>query len=238
MPPEAIEEELIIPDGCLELLFHYGDPFFLKRDDKWVRQERSVFSGQLSSSIALKPGGRAGIISAKFTVAGAHSFVKDPLNEYTDHLINCSEVFGNEGVDLEDMIEEARDTTGRISLIESFLVAKLASDITTSISTARVVDLIVAHSGRASINEIRKSVGVGERNLERHFLSQIGLTPKSFSKLIRLKSFVDTVDANPHLNLTAAALDCGYYDQAHLIRDFQQIVGIKPTEYFQSQHYL
>ena len=60
---------------------------------------------------------------------------------------------------------------------------------------------------------------------------KLGLTPKLFSRVSRFQKVIQTAHALDDINWTRIALDCGYYDQAHFIHDFQAFAGITPSEY-------
>ena len=69
------------------------------------------------------------------------------------------------------------------------------------------------------------------RHLERRFLDRVGLTPKLFSRMRRFQSVFAAIE-DGDANWAAAASACGYYDQAHLIRDFREFTGKTPMSVF------
>jgi transcriptional regulator GlxA family with amidase domain len=79
-------------------------------------------------------------------------------------------------------------------------------------------------------------VGVNGRKLERLFRRDVGLSPKLLARIVRFQNVIATVERNARRDWAALALDCGYYDQAHLINDFRRFAGMSPVRYFATEH--
>jgi len=63
------------------------------------------------------------------------------------------------------------------------------------------------------------------------FRENVGLTPKLFYRVRRFRTLPDRIGKGMPVNWAELAVDCGYFDQAHLIRDFRAFAGITPLEY-------
>jgi transcriptional regulator GlxA family with amidase domain len=90
---------------------------------------------------------------------------------------------------------------------------------------------IVARGGQVTVAELAQNAGVSSRQLERRFLSEVGIGPKLLCRILRFQQVFRAVERNDS-GWAAVATDCGYYDQAHLIRDFQQFARQTPTVLF------
>jgi AraC-like DNA-binding protein len=84
-------------------------------------------------------------------------------------------------------------------------------------------------AGRISVGALAKQVGLGQRWLEARFREQIGLSPKVAAKLFRVRNARGLLAAGNPVARTAA--ECGYYDQAHLCREFKAVTGQTPTQF-------
>jgi AraC-like DNA-binding protein len=71
-------------------------------------------------------------------------------------------------------------------------------------------------------------MGISTRQLQRRFRAAVGIAPKVFCRIQRFQQVVRAMD-NPSHDWTAIATGAGYYDQAHLIRDFRQFAGKTPS---------
>ncbi|MGI9066787.1 MAG: helix-turn-helix domain-containing protein [Pyrinomonadaceae bacterium] len=92
---------------------------------------------------------------------------------------------------------------------------------------AKIVDC----GGQVTVDELTIDAGVSSRQLERRFLSGVGIGPKLLCRILRFQQVFRAVDEND-AGWAAVAADCGYYDQAHLIRDFQQFARQTPAVLF------
>ena len=94
------------------------------------------------------------------------------------------------------------------------------------------INFIFKNKGTNSINQLVKYTGYTERHIERTFIQYIGLSPKSFSNIVKLHTFLKLLrDKSKHNNLTRISCEAGYFDQSHLIREFKKYTGITPNEY-------
>jgi transcriptional regulator GlxA family with amidase domain len=96
---------------------------------------------------------------------------------------------------------------------------------------------IVKVAGQVSVSALADSAGVSNRQLERRFIHDVGIGPKLLCRILRFQEIFRAVDrADPRWAVVAA--DCGYYDQAHLIRDFQQFARQTPSVLFSQANVL
>ena len=86
---------------------------------------------------------------------------------------------------------------------------------------------ILARRGRGRTGSLSESAGLGPRQLERRFLSAVGLSPKLFSRIVRFQNLVRIAPRS--LGWANAAARCGYFDQAHLVRDVRDFAGVSPS---------
>jgi transcriptional regulator GlxA family with amidase domain len=88
----------------------------------------------------------------------------------------------------------------------------------------------VRSDGAAPIASVARAQGLGSTRLERIFLRQVGLTPKHVARIARLQRALGA--ASPPVALADLAGRAGYADQAHLTRDFAQLIGRPPGAFF------
>jgi len=86
-------------------------------------------------------------------------------------------------------------------------------------------------NGKISQTELAEKCGVGPRHFRRKFKEIIGVSPKYYCKVIQLNTIFQLLKTSNPEALHRMALDCGYYDQAHFINDFNQIIGSSPTRF-------
>ncbi len=94
---------------------------------------------------------------------------------------------------------------------------------------------IGAAAGAIRVRTLAQDLGVSQDALEKHFRRIVGASPKQFATIVRVRQAVELSRQSP--SLTALALDAGYYDQSHFIRDFRAITGDAPGHFFQHARY-
>lgn len=97
----------------------------------------------------------------------------------------------------------------------------------------RGVRAMVESKGQLPIGEITRGLGIGERQFQRLFRRQVGLTPKQFSRIRRLRAaMVNAIKLDP-ADWSSVACEHGFADQAHLTREFSHLAGLPPTTFQQ-----
>lgn len=228
--PEPVKEK-ILPDGCAELIFHYGDHFRQFTTAAAEIQPRSFVFGQIRQFIEIGPTGKTGIIAVRFFPNGLGAFMGMPVFELSNRAIGIADVFGANGIELEERIMLARGTQERIHILCEFLIRCLKRKNKPD-HLGHVVNYIVQNKGRIDIESLSSQFNISPRQLERKFMTSVGMSPKALSKIIRFQNTFRLLQEGRINSLTALAYEGGYYDQAHFIRDFREFSGINPRDYF------
>ncbi|MDN5200050.1 helix-turn-helix domain-containing protein [Fulvivirgaceae bacterium BMA10] len=222
--------ERVIPDGCMELIIHYGDRFQQYDQTQWKDQSKSLLAGQLKKFLLLRPTGIMGMVGARFHPNGAYPFFKIPMNEFQGHVIEADNICDISM--LENKIYETKDHHGKVMHFQSFLLQMLHQNFSEEPLINAAVNLIVEQDGCIPITDVAKKYGSSVRQMERKFNQLIGISPKAFSNLVKLKNFFNLTETGRFQKFTDLAIECGYYDQAHFIREFKQITGLSPKAYY------
>ena len=80
-----------------------------------------------------------------------------------------------------------------------------------------------------TVTDVSATVGLSQRRFIQLFSQQVGLTPKVFCRVRRFQRAIRTAHQERQVNWSELALDCGYFDQAHFIHDFQAFSGLTPS---------
>ena len=94
--------------------------------------------------------------------------------------------------------------------------------------------LAVIEQGTSGVRALAREAGMPERTLQRRFVAEVGVGPKAYQRVVRFRRVFALVSAAPEGGLAAAAHRAGYYDQAHLTRDFRRFAGAPPRAFFRS----
>ena len=150
-----------------------------------------------------------------------------PIHELTNRIVELSAIDSAFENELVGALASSQGLTNRINAIERYLARRahaFAGDQRLLNLTANAVRV----SGRITIDRLASSAGISARQLERRFLGEVGIGPKLFCRILRFQQVFRAV-AEDSAGWAALAIDCGYYDQAHLIRDFQEFAHQTPA---------
>jgi AraC-like DNA-binding protein len=199
----------VVPDGAPELIIHLASPFELCASDVWHAQPRCFFAGQITGPLLLRPAGPSRILAASFRPHGL-AVLGIPARDLTGHFEPADHLF-----------RDVQDVRG----LEAALL-RLAHR-----PADRIVELAIAElsasRGMLDIASLARDFGLSTRHLERRFLECVGIAPKLYARMRRFQSVWPAIEGGAPW--AAAAIACGYYDQAHLIRDFREFAGEPPA---------
>lgn len=86
-----------------------------------------------------------------------------------------------------------------------------------------------------SVADIAASLGITHGHLDRQFTQQVGLSPRTLARILRMRGLLEHIDVYASVGWAEKAVELGWFDQAHLIRDFKRHTGVTPSEYVSAQ---
>jgi AraC-like DNA-binding protein len=150
-----------------------------------------------------------------------------PLDEVACQILPLEDIWGAFAREVLSRIEDVQDP---IPQIESVLLAMLRP-VEKDQVLDQALDYILRSNGAAQVKDLASNAGIPRRHLERVFLRSVGIGPKLFSRIVRFQHLLRA----PQRDWARMAADSGYFDQAHLIRDFRQFTGQTPMAWRQQQ---
>jgi AraC-like DNA-binding protein len=230
--------ERLIPDGNIELIFNFGAPYRRRSeaDSQFIKGSHLV--GERTEYYLIEQLGEINHLAVRFKPGGLYPFVRLPLVELTQQAIEVDVVFGPTIGEVEEQLFEAGDDLQRVDLLERFLLAQLNRVDRQEPLIQRLVAEIMQTGGQLSITTLAGQFGVSYKQVERKFLAVVGVSPKFYSKIVRFLAVFDHMKSGSYRDWNSVAFSCGYYDQAHFIRDFKQFTGLTPGQFFGRQHYI
>jgi AraC-like DNA-binding protein len=223
---------LILPDGAMELIINLGDPQALCALDEPQRRtvfRRSWISGERMAPILVDEIGHVHLVGVRLRAGGGWPFLGIPAREFSGQVIELDTVLGSEINELRDRLGEQTTDDGRFDLLEEWLLRRQGTPPTPAVTYALSVIQQGAHAAR--IGRMADEIGISHKHLLREFDRCVGITPKTFARVCAFQRVIQAVGYKAQVEWGDTAARCGYYDQAHLIREFRAFSGLTPTNY-------
>ncbi len=210
------------------LAFNWGDALELNGDAVW---QDVGLNGVVVRSQRLQMSGRLHTFGILFQPSGAFEAFGVPPAQLTDVGVVSDLGVTPPLADLHAQLFEAGDFRQRIALAETWLMRLLARSKSPSPLIAPSLGLLARSHGQLPIANLSDTLAVSPRQLERLFKTQVGLTPKQMARLYRVRLARGLLKQSATGSLADVAYRCGFYDQAHFIRDFRAVTGMTPGAY-------
>lgn len=139
------------------------------------------------------------------------------------------EVLGHSFQDLWHLLAEARSFAERVRRVEDYLLP-FATRARSPTAIMRSADHLFACHGSVRIERLAQLTGLGVRQYERRFLEELGCSPKLYARIARFQCAIDAKRDSPGRSWLQIAHRFGYFDQMHMVRDFQDLGGCPPTK--------
>ncbi len=227
------QKQRIVPDGCMEMIFHCGDLYKQYIDENnYIIQPQCFVFGQITKPLFIEPTGVSAIFAIRFQTNGFAPFSSIPINQMDNRAVPLEELFGTKGKLLENQILNTKTTEERIAIAEEFLLKFLIDKTRIDTTINSSISILLKLKGQLSIDTLSENLNINRRQLERKFSTVIGVSPKQLSKIIRLQNTLNMILNDEFHNFTQLAHENNYYDQAHFIKEFKEFTGVSPKEFY------
>jgi AraC-like DNA-binding protein len=179
--------------------------------------------------VKLFPGLKKMIIN--FKPGGFFKIFRQSAYLFNNRSQDAEKFLGKQVVEISQRLKETH-LSRKIELTDSWLEDQLLNQKKTDRNIDEAIQLIERSKGNISLMELEQATYTTKRTLERHFLEQVGLHPKTFSRLIRFIAVIRFIESNLNVKWRQLADVFGYYDQSHFIHEFKSLTGRLPNDYF------
>lgn len=168
-----------------------------------------------------------------FTPNGFYRIFNIPMKEFTNRALDLHDFINDEIKHLHNKLCACDSFDSMIILAEEFLIRQLSCAKPLKDNLDEIINYINLNKGMVDLSKIVSQSNLCLRQFERKFDEQIGVSPKTFMKKLRLNYIIQLKKSNPNLNWTELTYTANYFDQAHMIKDFKALTGLPPSKYFQ-----
>lgn len=215
----------ILPDGHCEAVFHLADPpRRLLADGSTTSQHRGLWIGQMESTVLVQPPPRLSVFGIRFRPSGAWMLTGWHQAETTGQILPLDDLWGAR---FGEELGNAGGMTERIVIADRFLLGRLRKPAAPAVEAA-------LRQPRLPVEEVARQAGCSRRHLERLFQAQVGLGPKSWTRIRRMQHSLQLRRLHPGWNWARIAVEAGYFDQAHMNSDYLSLAGAPPARLVES----
>ncbi len=226
----------IPPTGGLFFSYVSGAPLRVHFSDRiYDRRPRYFIGGQLRrEQPTLESLGRFGLFGAELAPTGFYRLFRSSAAPFTDGIADFAELFPELAADLDARIDPAASAEETVGVLQSFFRSLAAGAPEVPQVEAIVRDIATAR-GNVSVSELARRHGLSTRAMRREFLEVVGIPPKHYAKIVQMNAVVGALQADDPQTLSSLAMEHGYFDQSHFIRDFKRLVGSSPSAFLRSR---
>lgn len=226
--PDKIQP--ITPDGCIELIFNFGSPYLLVSRTPPQSLPAAIVVGFQKETLPISVDGTVKVVAARLSPWGALSLLEDEVRALTGKIKDLDHSWSALARDLQDHVTQGGYEAAWHSL-QNYLIQKILARAYDAKLVQSAMKLLFHTNGQCRIEELADYCQTSVRQLQRHFDQAIGVSPKFYARTIRFEQAQRRLMFHPETDLTELAYDCGYFDQAHFIKEFRAFTGRTPTQY-------
>ncbi|MDX1939547.1 MAG: helix-turn-helix transcriptional regulator [Saprospiraceae bacterium] len=229
-PQEYSSMQRCLPLGMSELIFQVGEIHQLGIvDEDGNPFPKAYIEGMMDESVLWQMPGASSIFGARLKPEGLIQLFRRPLAYFFNNFVLVEDFFGYDSKILIENIQNAATHRERIAILEYFLISQLKQSKPKHNYFTEAMKKIRSSNGNISIETLSKTLYVCERQLQRAFKVNLGLSPKTYQRIIRFSNTYNSILQREELNWAELAQQYDYADQAHFIRDFKQFAGATPN---------
>lgn len=228
LPPKAYPPR---PEHCLS---------FYARDFEKVEYHKSgtktgnmpiVLFGHQTEVTDRYVGNHFLLVQIVFKPGGLYRLTGIPSTYLTNQYIDAETVFSSEIKYVNEKINACKTYVEMIQVVETFLIKEVHRKIIRSNTLDIATSQLFYSNTIPSVDVLAKNAFQSTRNFERNFKERMGISPKYFLKVLRFENAFRTKNENPQQDWLSIALEHGYYDYQHLVKDYKDLTGFTPNQF-------
>lgn len=193
--------------------------------------DRASISGVHTGRFTTKLKDTGWVFGVKFRPGAFRPYLGRSVASLRDRTVPIDEVFGTRGAALARQVSDLGDDAEKAAAVEQFLNERKTPSDPNVERIGNIVDEIAENRDIVSVEQVAALGRFGKRTLQQLFSSYVGVGPKWVINRYRLHEAVERLQEGAQINFSELAMELGYFDQAHFIRDFRKLVGCTPVAF-------
>lgn len=219
----------IPPDGCPEVVIHFGAPYVRLDGGVAKPHPRLLFAGQITRPLVVQATGPFAILGVRFEPDGARGFIGRPMSEVTDRQIDlaCADACAmgacakdSRAVALLKDVTALTEWDARIDAVQHYVAAVMACNAVEIDPHLRAMVRHLEHG-----THVDNPCALSARQMQRRFTDRVGAPAQTLAAIFRFRRVFDEIETPQSPRWIEAALGAGYFDQPQMARDFRRFLG-------------
>ena len=212
-------ETRVLPDGAVDIVLDLDAPSL---------SMVAFVVGTMTKPLVVKPSRTCDYIAVRFHPGAAQPLFGQSMREFSDQRVHLGSIWSPQvASEWSERIAEELPSR-RVRLFERLLIQRFAGCSLPEPRVRTAIRTILCSGGSIPVERLSPILGLTRQHLTRLFQCHVGVGVKAFSRIIRIWSRLEKTPSESRIDWAGLAVDCGYFDQAHLIRDFRALTGLAP----------
>jgi AraC-like DNA-binding protein len=213
-----------VPTGDVHVIISFGPEI------RTPAPSRSFVAAPHDEHAVTEHDGEQHGLELQLTPLGTRMLLGVPMHELAGLVVPLEDLLGREADELAERLVEAPGWEARFALLDDVIARRLDAAAPLDGAVEHAWRRLVVSHGDVPVAALARDVGFSRRHLLHRFRDHVGLGPKVFARILRFRRATRLLLRPGGPSLSEVALGCGYFDQAHLNRDFRAFAGCTPTE--------
>jgi len=220
LPPGASHTQTILSYPNIHLAFEHDE-----------NGRRALIYGVPRRPFSRTLRGWGRVLGVKFRAGGFFPFLQRDISGLTGLTVPAAELFGADADRWMNAVLDAEDALSMARQAEAALLACLPGRDALAELADRIVRTAMQDRNMIKVEQLGEQTGMSVRQMQRLFRKYVGVSPKWVIKRFRLQEAAERIEKDASTSLTELAVQLGYFDQAHFIKDFKSVLGMPPAAY-------
>jgi AraC-like DNA-binding protein len=210
---------------------HRGLPSRLLTFIVRLDEPSAVIAGLRTSAVLLPHQGEHHGIAIELTVRGARALFGTPSGALTENVADVTDLLGRNAAVLPERLAGGTSWNLRFMLLDQVLLSSLETAREPAPEVVHAWDVLTASPCHPSIESVAKAVGWSRRHFTEVFGREVGLPPRQLLRVLRFERSCRLVRSAPHATMTEVAQNAGYFDHAHMLREWHALAACRPAQW-------
>ena len=225
-------ETRVLPDGAVDIIFDLAAP---------CPPMAAFVVGTMTAPVVVKPSRTCDYVAIRFHPGGAQPLFGTSMRELSDNRVDLGSIWPSQvASEWTERLKGTETAPSRVLLLKRLLAGRIPGSSPPERRVREAVSRIELSRGSFSVERLSSTLGLTRQHLTRLFDFHVGVGVKVFSRIIRLRHVLWGLEQVSYercrVDWARLAVDAGYFDQAHFVRDFRDLTGLTP-ERFQHRDY-